>query len=112
MPNIQLIIEIPGNEFGIDINDKFQDFFSRLKVEIREHLANNTNLVCGSYELETIDMFLTAFNNSTLLPEGHGRILDEKDILDTENNGGDWYDLYDMPAYIVGVKAIVEADKG
>lgn len=47
-----------------------------------------------------------------LLPKGHGRILDEKDILDTKNNDGDWYDLFDMPAYIAGVKAIIEADKG
>lgn len=45
------------------------------------------------------------------LPKGHGRILDEKDILDTENNDGGWYDLVDMPEYIAGVKAIIEADK-
>lgn len=47
----------------------------------------------------------------TPLPKGHGRILDEKDILDTENNDGGWYDLVDMPEYIAGVKAIIEADK-
>jgi len=45
------------------------------------------------------------------LPKGHGRILDEKDILDTKNNDGGWYDLVDMPEYIAGVKAIIEADK-
>ena len=50
--------------------------------------------------------------NGTELPKGHGRILDEKDILDTENNDGGWYDLVDMPEYTAGVKAIVEADKG
>lgn len=49
--------------------------------------------------------------NGTPLPKGHGRILDEKDILDTENNSGGWYDLVDMPEYIAGVKAIIEADK-
>lgn len=47
----------------------------------------------------------------TPLPKGHGRILDEKDILDTKNNDGGWYDLVDMPEYIAGVKAIIEADK-
>lgn len=46
-----------------------------------------------------------------ILPKGHGRILDEKDILDIENNDGGWYDLVDMPEYIAGVKAIIEADK-
>ena len=51
-----------------------------------------------------------AVKNGTPLPKGHGRILDEKDILDTENNDGGWYDLVDMPEYIAGVKAIIEAD--
>lgn len=46
-----------------------------------------------------------------VLPKGHGRILDEKDILDTENNDGGWYDLTDMPEYIAGVKAIIDVDK-
>lgn len=49
--------------------------------------------------------------HGTPLPKGHGRILDEKDILDTENNNGGWYDLVDMPEYIAGVKTIIEADK-
>ena len=51
-----------------------------------------------------------AIKNGTPLPKGHGRILDEKDILDTKNNDGCLYDLYDMPDYIAGVKAIIEAD--
>ena len=52
-----------------------------------------------------------AVANGVPLPKGHGRILDEKDILDTKNNDGGWYDLVDMPEYIAGVKAIIEADK-
>ena len=52
-----------------------------------------------------------AVANGTPLPKGHGRILDEKDIFDTKNNDGGWYDLVDMPEYIAGVKAIIEADK-
>lgn len=54
---------------------------------------------------------LLAVANGTPLPKGHGRILDEKDILDTENNDGGWYDLVDMPDYIAGVKAIIEAER-
>lgn len=53
-----------------------------------------------------------AIHNGIPLPKGHGRILDEKDILDTEHNDGGWYDLVDMPEYIAGVKPIIEADKG
>lgn len=51
-----------------------------------------------------------AIRKGTALPKGHGRILDEKDILDTKNNDGGWYDLVDMPEYIAGIKAIIEAD--
>lgn len=50
--------------------------------------------------------------NGILLPKGHGRILDEKEILNTEKHDGGWYDLVDLPEYIAGVSAIVEADKG
>lgn len=52
-----------------------------------------------------------AIKNGIPLPKGHGRILDEKDILDTENNDGGLYDLVDMPEYIAGVKSIIKADK-
>lgn len=52
-----------------------------------------------------------AVHNGIPLSKGHGRLLDEKDILDTENNDGGWYDLTDMSEYIAGVKAIIEADK-
>ena len=58
-----------------------------------------------------VSVMRKAITNGTPLPKGHGRILDEKDILDTENNDGGWYDLADMPEYIAGVKAIIEADK-
>lgn len=64
---IELVIKIPEKEFGIDINDKFQDFFNRLKVEIKEHLITNTSLVCGAYELETVDMFLNAFKEMQII---------------------------------------------
>lgn len=50
--------------------------------------------------------------NGILLPKGHGRILDEKEILNTEKHDGGWYDLVDLPEYIAGISAIVEADKG
>lgn len=54
---------------------------------------------------------MNGVKNGIPLPKGHGRLLDEKDILDTENNDGGWYDLVDMPEYIAGVKPIIEADE-
>lgn len=62
-------------------------------------------------EEEVGNVVYKAIKNGTPLPKGHGRLLDEKDILDTENNDGGWYDLFDMPDYIAGVKAIIKADK-
>lgn len=77
---MQIVIDIPEEEFGIDINDKFQDFFQRLRVEIKEHLISGTGLVCGGYELETIEMFLNAFANSITLPKGHGDLIDRNEL--------------------------------
>jgi hypothetical protein len=74
----------------------------------------NYKAICETknvWEREPKQIIYLAIANGTPLPKGHGRILDEKDILDTENNDGGWYDLVDMPEYIAGVKAIIEADK-
>lgn len=54
---------------------------------------------------------IDAIIKGTPLSKGHGRLLDEKEILNTNANDGGWYDLVDMPAYIAGVPAIIEADK-
>lgn len=64
---MQVLIKIPEKEFGVDIADKFQDFFKRLQVETENHLKSHTNLVCGSYELETIEMFLNAFKEMQII---------------------------------------------
>lgn len=64
----------------------------------------------GTNEIVTETLW-QAVKNGTPLPKGHGRLLDEKDILDIKNNDGGWYDLVDMPEYIAGIKAILEADK-
>ena len=87
---MQIVINIP------------EEIYERFGHEYREE-----NLISKHIN----DIILDAFCNGTPLPKGHGRILDEKDILDTENNDGGWYDLVDMPEYIAGVKAIIEADK-
>lgn len=58
-----------------------------------------------------IDMITQSIANGTPLPKEHGRLLDEKDILDIENNDGGLYDLVAMPEYLAGVKAVIEADK-
>jgi hypothetical protein len=66
--NMQIIINVPDIGFSVDIEDKFQDFFKRLKTETKEHLMNDTSLLCGNYELETIEMFLDAFKEMKVIP--------------------------------------------
>ena len=61
-----VVIDIDEKEFGIDIADHFQDFFKRVQAEIKSRLISNDILVCGSYELEIAEMFLTAFKNATI----------------------------------------------
>lgn len=82
---MQIVIDIPENIYDAIMDD---EMISREQLAVLEkHIYYGTPL-----------------------PKGHGRLLDEKDILDTENNGGGWYDLVDMPEYIAEVKAIIEAD--
>jgi len=77
---MQIVINVPEKEFSTEIEDRFQDFFKRLEIETKEHMIYGTNLLCGAYELETIDMFLKAFKNATPLPKGHGAIKDVSQI--------------------------------
>ncbi len=65
---MQILINVPDIGFSVDIEDKFQDFFKRLEVETREHLVTGTSLLCGTYELETIEMFLDAFKEMRIIP--------------------------------------------
>ena len=55
---MKVVIEIP-NDFAIDYaRDKFKDFFARVSADI------DCKGMCGRYEKEIADMFLTAFDNS------------------------------------------------
>lgn len=55
---MKVIIDIP-KEFENDYkSDNFKDFFSRVLCDIK----NGT--LCGNYEKETAEMFLTAFDES------------------------------------------------
>lgn len=83
-----------------------------LVIKIPKETVNaiKDNVMFTAIPSEILWDVTSAIVNGTPLPKGHGRILDEKDILDTKNNDGCLYDLYDMPDYIAGVKAIIKAD--
>ena len=81
-----------------------------LVIKIPEDVLKRTVFYREFRDLNDCVTTIKALENSIPIQKGHGRILDEKDILDTENNSGGWYDLTDMPEYIAGVKSIIEAD--
>lgn len=66
---MKFVIDIPEREFKGEIADHFQDFFMRLQAEIQHRLSSNDTLVCGNYELETVEMLLKSFKNATLEQE-------------------------------------------
>ena len=68
---MQIVINVPEKEFSTEIEDRFQDFFKRLEVETKEHMIYGTNLLCGAYELETIDMFLKAFKEMKIISDNN-----------------------------------------
>lgn len=107
---MQIIINVPKKEFGNDIKDKFQDFFKRLEAETKEHLISGTSLLCGTYELETIQMFLNAFKEMRIIPNNatkdnttNGKMIktmfpnESFEIIEhtvfTTINGGVWFSL-------------------
>ena len=79
--------------------------------ELKEALDNAKKETAFNYMRVYNDTIYEAIKNGVPLPKGHGRILDEKDILDIEKNKGWMYDLVDMPEYLADVLAIIEADK-
>lgn len=100
---MQIVIDMPEKEFGIEIEDKFQDFFKRLEVETKEHMISGTNLLCGAYELETIQMLMQALAKGTPLPKGHGRLKDVDHYIKMQWEHPDYSLTDDEPT-------IIEAD--
>lgn len=106
---MQIVIDIPEEQIKKSLEEsKYinEDEGEKGSVHI-VMLYTNAQLEFVDIERKT-DFYSCKYK---ILPKGHGRILDEKDILDIENNDGGWYDLVDMPEYIAGIKAIIEADK-
>ena len=65
----KIILNVPDNEFGADIQNKFHDFFGRVKVEIETRVEVGDTLMCGAYEIETAEMFLNAFKEMKIIPD-------------------------------------------
>lgn len=92
---MQIVIDIPNNAFKNGICEGDTDRIVRAIVDY---------VGCCSAEL------LNILNTAIPLPKGHGRLIDEKEILN--NPDGIYYDLYDVPEYLeVCIPTVIEADK-
>ena len=65
---MKVMIDIP-KEFERDMQDKFNEFFERMIADIDYALEKQEPLLCGNYERETAEMFLSAFENATIIPD-------------------------------------------
>ena len=61
---MEIKIKIPKEYEGHYNSDKFKDSFQRIIADIKEN-----GLMAGNYEAETIDMLITAFENSTIITD-------------------------------------------
>ena len=82
----------------------------KLIIDIPKDIIEGAKSNPNYYPTYHFEKIWRAIAKGIPLPKRHGRILDEKEILNTEKHDGGWYDLVDMPEYIAGVKAIIEAD--
>lgn len=48
--------------FRREIEDRFQEFFSRVIVDITNNLNNESTYLCGRYELETAKFLKNVFD--------------------------------------------------
>lgn len=70
---MKIILEIP-KEFEVHFDiDKFEDSLRRLSADAHSF--------AGNYEKEFANMLIDAFRNSTLLPKGHGRLIDAENLF-------------------------------
>ena len=65
---MKVLIDIP-KEFETDLQDKFKEFFERMIADINYALDKQEPLLCGNYERETAEMFLSAFEKATIIPD-------------------------------------------
>lgn len=73
---MKVMIDIP-KEFEEDLKCTFQDFFNRIIADITYSLNNEELMCCGNYERETAEMFLSAFENATIISDNatNGEVL-------------------------------------
>lgn len=62
---MKVMIDIP-KEFEEDLKCNFQDFFNRMIADITYYEETSC---CSNYDTETAEMFLSAFENATIVSD-------------------------------------------
>ena len=110
---MKIVIKIPKEFEEHFKSDRFEDSLQRVRFDIHKSIIGNKNVLSGNYEIETLDMLTEAFLNGTPLPKGHGRLIDENELIDEivcEEIEGHYYDIiYAHSVY--DAETIIEADK-
>ena len=101
---MKLIIDIP-TEFECDyVGDKFKDFFSRVLCDIEKGKC-----LCGSYEIETAEMFLKAFDESVPMANIVEKLEEAKEeYRDYDENGKM---VYELTASVTGLNKAINIVK-
>lgn len=87
---MQIVIDLP------------EEIYERFGIEYRNELAISR---------PTVDVILNAIMSGTPLPKGHGRLIDESDLIpDSDYEDGMFYAV--SIGAINGAPTIIEADKG
>ncbi len=98
---MKVMIDIP-KEFEEDLKDNFKEFFNRMIADITYSLNDEEPMCCGNYERETAEMFLSAFEKATVIPDDatNGDVIkamfpnvvnSNTNLVDAFNNAREWW---------------------
>ena len=60
---MKITLDVSDKLFRNDAENKFQDFFKRVIVDIATNLNNENTGLCGRYEMETATLLQAAFEH-------------------------------------------------
>ena len=87
---MKVMIDIP-KEFEEDLKDNFQEFFNRIVADITYSLNDEEPMCCGNCERETAEMFLSAFEKATIIPDDatNGKVFTamfpDEEVIETDS---------------------------
>lgn len=109
---MEMVINIPKEFESHFNNDKFSDSLGRLIFDLKNCEKNDEyTALSGLYDFETLEMLKDTLENATVIPKGHGRLIDadafeSRCMFDSSIKG-----MEDVIYALSGYEPIIEADK-